>query len=618
MQTVDTGNQDSKLPGIIGTVAATTGAKIEDTTEPPASQQRSKHKEVQLTDQTNLGLPFRTILTSFLGLSLCVLVSQLDSVVVATALPTISSHFNAGSVSSWVPSAYLLTSTSFLPLYGRFSDIFGRKATLTVAMLIFLVGNLAAGFSKSIVELIVLRGVAGAGGGAILSLAQIIISDIVSLRERGKYQGIMGGVITLGYAIGPITGGVLAEKASWRWCFWICLPISVLAIAVVNFVLPLKSVGDIKRKLKVVDYVGSLLTLVACTLIILPLVWGGVTFPWKSAVVIAPFLCGALTFVLFTMWEWKGARLPIVPMRIFKHSTVCGVYIVMFINGLITFSLIYYLPQFFQVALAYSPIHAGLFLIPVLGGQVVISWCAGMAVSRTGRYRTIVHSGFAIWSLACGLISTMTPQTKEGVMVVYMLLSAVGSGQTLQTTTVAAQASVPRKDMSVVTAFRNFVRMLGGTLALAVGATLINNTLRSSMTSLSLPEQLIKKIIDDPILLSNPSSLNISVEQARSILENGYTKGFRAVFILNASLSAFATVISIVMIKHKNLNRDDDLKYEQKNERKMHDDEKGIDEEKDGVAKHASSIESAGATRHDSRDGAVAAADASALQNSPP
>ncbi|KXN90675.1 hypothetical protein AN958_03960 [Leucoagaricus sp. SymC.cos] len=346
------------------------------TTTDATPHQKSKHKEMQLTDQTNL-LPFKKVLICFLGLSLCIIVSQLDSVTVATALPIITSSFNAGSVASWVPSAYLLTSTSFQPLYGRFSDIFGRKATLTAAMLIFMIGNLGAGFSKTIVQLIVLRGFAGAGGGAILSMAQIIVSDIVSLRDRGKYQGIIGGVVTIGYAIGPIVGGALAEQATWRWVFWLNIPIAACAILVVNFVLPLKKVqGDIKRKLLVVDYVGCILTLVACTLIILPLIWGGVTFPWISGTILGPLISGFFAWVLFVLWEAKGARLPIVPMWIFRHSTVCGVYIVMFINGLITFSAMFYLPQFFQVALNYSAIHAGIFLIPVLGGQVVVSWIA--------------------------------------------------------------------------------------------------------------------------------------------------------------------------------------------------------------------------------------------------
>ncbi|KIJ12269.1 hypothetical protein PAXINDRAFT_101285 [Paxillus involutus ATCC 200175] len=287
---------------------------------------------LKLTDQANL-LPFRKVLTVFSGLALCVVASTLDSVIIATALPTISASFNAGSVISWVPSAYMLTSTSFQPLYGRLSDIFGRKAALCLAMVVFMIGSLLSGFSSSIIELIVYRGFAGAGGGGIINMAQIIISDVVSLRDRGKYQGIMSGVVALGYAIGPPVGGVLSERVSWRWCFWVNLPVSLSAICTVLYVLPLKPVeGGVKRKLLAVDYVGTGLTLVGSVLIILPLIWGGVTFPWNSPIVLAPLCSGVLVIFLFCCWEWKGANLPIVPMHIFKHATVTGVYIAMFIK----------------------------------------------------------------------------------------------------------------------------------------------------------------------------------------------------------------------------------------------------------------------------------------------
>ncbi|RDB20605.1 Efflux pump FUS6 [Hypsizygus marmoreus] len=511
-----------------------------------------------LTDQTNL-LPFKQVVAVFMGLALCIVVSTLDSVIVATALPTISAAFNAGSVVSWVPSAYLLTSTSFQPLYGRFSDIFGRKAALCLGMTVFMVGNLAAGFSKTIVQLIVFRGFAGAGGGGIISMSQIVISDVVSLRERGKYQGIIGGAVALGYAVGPVIGGALSEKVSWRWCFWIDIPVSFAAMGVVVFVLPLKPVhGSIRRKLLVVDYLGAGLTLLGCTLVILPLIWGGVTFPWRSPTILAPLFSGFLVMVLFCLWEWKGARLPIVPMYIFKHMTVTGVYITMFMNGFVFFSSLYYLPQFFQVVLGYTPIRAGIFLIPLLISQMVGSWVSGVIVSRTGRYRTIIHLGFATWAVACGCLSTVTPKSSKAVLVVYMILAGIGAGQTFQTTTVAAQASVSRRDMSVVTAFRNFIRLLGGTLALAISSTIINNSLSASMKHLGLPPSVISSLVDDPSGLTSPAEIGLSLPTASYILDHGYTKGFRSVFILNASLAAVATLASITMIKHKELTRGDE------------------------------------------------------------
>ncbi|KAF8869427.1 MFS general substrate transporter [Infundibulicybe gibba] len=516
--------------------------------------------EIQLTDQTNL-LPLRKAIIVFFGLAFCIVAVSLDTIIVANALPTVSTAFNAGSVISWVPSAHLLTATAFQPLYGRFSDIFGRKAALSAGMCAIIVGNLIAGFSGSIIQLIISRGIVGVGGGGVVSMTQIVISDIVSPRDRGKYQGIIGVSISFGSIVGLLIGGVLAQKVIWRWCFWVNIPISLAAVSVVIFALPLKQVqGNIREKLLSVDFTGVGLTLVGCALVILPLIWGGVTFPWKSAIVLAPLFSGFFIVIIFCLWEWKGARLPIVPMYIFKHLTVTGVYIVMFANGFVFFSSIYYLPQFFQVALGYTPIRAGIFLIPVFVSQMAVSWAAGVVVGRTGRYRPVIYLGFAVWAVACGLISTIKPSSGKAALVVYMLLAGIGVGQTLQTTTVAAQASVARKDRAVVTAFQNFIRLLGGTLSLAVGSTIINNSLRRAMTSLSLPPALISAIISKPARLGSPSASGLSALTATEILSSGYARGFRALFLLNAGLCALATVVSVVMIKHKELTGDDEEK----------------------------------------------------------
>ncbi|KAJ7070441.1 MFS general substrate transporter [Mycena belliarum] len=537
-------------------MSSTTIAEAEKVT--PSGQTTPRGNEVQLTDQTNR-LPFRKLLPIFLGLAVCAALASLDSVIVATALPTISSAFNAGSVVSWVPSAYLLTSTCFQPLYGRFSDIFGRKSALALAMALFMLGNLISGFAKTIGQLIVFRGIAGAGGGGVQSMMQIVVSDIVTLRERGKYQGIIGGIIAVGYAIGPPLGGALAQNVGWQWCVWITIPFSLVATCIVIFVLPLKPVqGNIRSKLLAVDYLGALLTLLGCTLFILPLIWGGVTFPWSSAVVLAPLVSSAAVVVLFCCWEWKGARLPIVPMYIFRHATVTGVFISMFVNGFVFFSTLYYLPQFFQVALGYDSLHAGLFLIPFLVVQSIASWLAGMLVSRTGRYRTIIQLGFGIWAIACGCISTIRPGSPKALLVVYMILAGSGSGQTMQTTTIAVQASVSRRDMSVVTAMRNFIRLLGGTLSLAVASTLVNNKLRSAMIALDFAPADIARIIDDPALLHTPARVGLSEATAAAVLLRGYTKGFSALFIMNACMTVLATVVSVVLIKHKELGRQEE------------------------------------------------------------
>ncbi|KAG6377721.1 MFS general substrate transporter [Boletus reticuloceps] len=540
------------------------------TTRVAESPNKSVDTPLQLTDQTNF-LPFRKLLPIFASLALCCVISAFDSATVATIMPTISEAFNAGSVAAWVPSAYMLTSTSFQPLYGRFSDIFGRKSALCTAMAVYMLGSLAAGFSKSIVQLIIFRGIAGAGGGSIQSMSQIIVGDIVSLRDRGKYQGFISMAMGLGYALGPPIGGALAQSVSWRWCFWVILPVSLCAVCVVFFLLPLKPVqGNVKEKLMAVDYLGTLLTIFGSVLILLPLNWGGVTFPWNSAIVLETLCLGVIFIFLFCLWECKCARLPIIPMHIFSYMTVVGVYIVMFINGFVFFSSLYYLPQFFQVALGYSPIQSGAFLLPALISQQAANWATGLIVIKTGRYRTSIYAGFITWAISCGCLSTVRASTSKGVIVVFMILSGVGSGQTLQTTLIAAQASVPRRDMSVVTAVQNFIKLLGGTFAQAVGFSIINNSLRSDLSSFSLSPSTITAIIDKPEILgpNTPTStlaqLGLTHSITSDVLSHGYAAGFQWVFILNASLAAVAAIVSFFMIKHHELSRgdEDQLKVE--------------------------------------------------------
>ncbi|KAJ4471407.1 MFS general substrate transporter [Lentinula aciculospora] len=541
--------------------------------EAPTTNVSSQLKEPQLTDQTRL-LPHRQVLVVLFALSLCNLVTTLDQVVVSASLSTISSAFDAGSVSAWIPAAYLMTSTAFQPLYGRLSDIFGRKAAITLAMGIYIVGNLIAGFSRSVIQLIVFRAIAGVGDGGATTMVQIVISDVISLRDRGKFIGYAGGITAAGYTIGPIIGGALSQHASWRWSFWITLPVALSASIAILYLLPLKPVqGDMRSKLLMIDYVGVFLTLGACTMIMLPLVWGGVTFPWNSAIVLGPLIAGVVAVGMFCVWESKVARLPLVPMYIFRHMTVVGVYIGMFVNGFVFFSLLFYLPQFFQVILGYSPTRAGTYVIPFVISIIFSAIGAGLWVSRTGKYRFIVYGGFGVFAIACGCMTIFTAHTSPVVMVVLMIIAGLGTGATMQTTTVAAQASVERKDMAVVSAVRNFLRMLGGALALPSSAALLNNAMRASLDTFSLPSDIVTSIINNPSALRSYSDLaefGLSTSQADDILTQGYNKGFKDIFILNAALTTLAFLASVVLIRHKQLLRGDEeqLKIEAKEELK--------------------------------------------------
>ncbi|KAJ4471420.1 major facilitator superfamily domain-containing protein [Lentinula aciculospora] len=436
--------------------------------EAPSTNVSLQPKEPQLTDQTRL-LPHRQLLVVLFALSLCNLVTTVDQAVVSASLSTISSTFNAGSVSAWIPVAYLMTITAFQPLYGRLSDILGRKAAITLAMGIYIVGNLIAGFSRSVFQLIVFRVIAGVGDG----------------------EGNAAGVTAAGYTIGPIIG------------------MTLFASVAIVFLLPLEAVqGDMRSKLLMIDYVGVFLTLGACTMIMLPLVWGGVSFPWSSAIILGLFIAGIVAVVILCLWEYKVARLPLIPMYIFRHMTVVGVYTGMFVNGYVFFSMLFYLPQFFQVILGYSPTRSGTFIIPFVFSLILSGVGAGIWVSRTGKYRFIIYVGYGAFAIACGCMTIFTAETSRVVMVVLMLIAGRGTGATMQTTTVAAQASVE----SVLT------------------------------------------------------QMGITQSQADNILTQGYNKGFKNMFILNASLATLVLVASVALTRHKELLRGDEkrLKMEAK------------------------------------------------------
>ncbi|KAJ9099214.1 hypothetical protein QFC21_004094 [Naganishia friedmannii] len=419
-----------------------------------------KKKEIELQDQTNL-LPVKQIIIVFAGLSAALFCSLLDQTIVSTALPELGRVFQRADIVSWVGTAYLLTSTAFQPIYSRLSDIFGRKVVLLVSLAIFWIGSLACALARSMIQLIVFRALAGVGGGGILTMVMVCVSDVVSLKDRGKYQGILGGVVALSNSLGPVLGGVFVDKASWRWCFWINLPMIAIGMFVCVFALPLKSVkGDIRSKLKKIDYGGSVLTLAWAVLILLPLSWGGTQYAWDSAAVIAPLIIGIALLVFFMLYEWKIAVLPLIPMLIFRDVTVAGAMIATILSGMVFYVNLYYLPQYFQVVWGASAIRSGVLLLPLILVQTVTSFTSGMIVSKTGDYRINIYLGFAIWTIGQGLLSTIGRDTSLGKLVGYQILSGVGAGQTFQTTLVAIQAAVSRSDMAVATGARNFIRML--------------------------------------------------------------------------------------------------------------------------------------------------------------
>ncbi|KAJ5729429.1 uncharacterized protein N7483_003937 [Penicillium malachiteum] len=529
--------------------------EAQDTPKEPIANEKGK-----LQDQTNL-LPIKQLLIVFVGLSCALFCALIDQTIVSTALPTLGRVFNDASIESWVGTAYLLTSTACQPLYGRLSDIFGRKIVLLSSMGFFLIGSILSAVSTSMIMLIVFRAISGIGGGGILTSVMITVSDVVSLEKRGTYQGVIGVVVALSNSIGPLIGGLFTEKVTWRWCFYINIPLTSISILVVLLVLPLKRVkGNVKARFKQIDYLGCITMIISAVLILVPISWGGTKYAWSSAGVIAPLVLGIVFFGLFILVELKFATLPLIPMHIFKNSTVSGALIGAFFTGCMFYANLYYLPQFFQVVYSASPIKSGVLLLPLVVTQCIVSFTSGFLVSKTGNYTVNIWVGFFIWSIACGLLSTLSSNTSIAKVIGYQILSGVGSGQTLQTNLVAIQANVKRNEMAVATATRNFIRLLGGTIALSVCSAILNNTVRTSLSSV-VSSSVLSKIISDPTRISS-GVLDLTASEKSAAID-AYTHGIRNIYYFMITSSCVSFFITVFFVRGTSLKREDDAKLQE-------------------------------------------------------
>ncbi|KAI0814465.1 major facilitator superfamily domain-containing protein [Xylaria sp. FL0064] len=560
MQMEKTTNEGDPVPLVIA-------AETELVTPPDASGSARVH---QFNEQTNY-VPRRTIITIFLACASVDLIALIDQTTLASSLYIVADALGGGNQVAWIANGFFITSTVGQLLYGRLSDIWSRKVILLIGIAIFFIGSLASSLANTVTQLIVFRALTGIGGGGLMTVAQLIVSDVVPLRERGKYQGILGAVVAIANGIGPVIGGALssASKDGWRNIFRLSLPLSALTTLCVIFFMPLKKVeGDWKLKLKAVDFIGIALTLAGTIIFLLGLTWGGIDYPWNSAHAIATLVVGFVVCVVFVLWQWKGAKYPLIPLHVFKSRIVNGACLTMAINGWNFVVQVYYIPTFYQLAYGYSATRAGALLLPITLVQTASSTLSGLIVHWVGRYRECVLFGWLAWAIGLGLMSTLDENSGLGKQVGYSILIGVGVGNTLQPALIAIQAGVERRDMAVVTSFRNFVRNLGATLGLAICGTLLNNIVANTISSLSLSDESAKSLLSSPqsYLSSLPAD---EAAHVRSVLIPAYRHAFRVIFILGASLAAFAFVIAFLLMPQVELSRPDDEKLKEEG-RKQH------------------------------------------------
>ena len=414
----------------------------------------------------------RQVLVIFSGLMLGMFLAALDQTIVATALPTITGELGGLNHLSWVVTAYLLASTVSTPLYGKLGDLFGRKRLFQGAIIVFLGGSVLCGIAQSMAQLIAFRALQGLGAGGLMVLAQAIIADVVSPRERGRYQGYFGAVFGASSVAGPLLGGFLTDQLSWRWVFYVNVPLGAAALVVTAIVLPAGRRHGNPR----IDYAGSAVLTALVTSIVLVTTWGGAEYAWGSAPIVGMLVAIPTLLVVLVAVERRSPD-PVVPLHLFRTRTFNVSSSVSFIVGVAMFGAVSFLPLFLQVVNGASATDSGLLLLPLMIGVLGASMASGQAITRTGRYKAFPVAGCALASVAMLLLSTMGTATGRTTVFAYMVMLGIGIGLTMQTLVLATQNAVRPTELGVATSSVTFFRSLGGSIGVALFGAVFNSVL---------------------------------------------------------------------------------------------------------------------------------------------
>ncbi|KAI0901244.1 MFS general substrate transporter [Annulohypoxylon nitens] len=541
--------------------AATGSQEKESVTE---IQCQPVNPTTELQDQT-LRLPFPRLITAYLCLAAIYFISILDINSVATALPSISTSLNAGNTITWTGTAYVMGQTAFQPLYGRLSDIFGRKVVLMACIGFLIVGDILCGFAQNVIWLYTCRALSGIGGGGISSLVQITASDLVSLKDRGKYQGILSSAIGLGASTGPfIAAGIMSNsKDGWRWIFWVPPILAAASMAGMWVFLPLKPVtGSWSEKMRKIDWLGLFTVVTGVLFLIIPINSGGSIFPWNNAVIITLLALGGTFIVLFCVAEIWIAKLPMIPIRLFNQVSTTVIYLQSALyNGVWQIDL-YFLPMYFQDIRGYSPLQNAMLMLPLLLTQSVAGVVAGQITSRLARPGPVIYGGLALWTLGAGLKVIFSQTTPISVYVIALIIEGAGVGFILQPALVALQALSRPEDRAVATSTRNLMRMLGSVFSLAIATTVQFQFMKSGLSD-TIPSDLRSRVIEGEW---RKGELGSKMWEPQ-ILDAKF-RGVRAVFIMMVPMMAVCLLgclfIPNVRLKGDPKTNDEKVKGEQK------------------------------------------------------
>ncbi|MBX3531155.1 MAG: MFS transporter [Rhizobiaceae bacterium] len=463
------------------------------------------------------------------------LLASLGQTIVSTALPTIVSDLGGLDHLSWVVIAYLLASTVVAPVYGKLGDLYGRKVVLQVAILIFLIGAALSAFASSMTFLIAARALQGLGGGGLMVVAMTVVADVIPPRQRGKVQGVFGGVFGVSTVIGPLLGGFIVEHFSWHWIFLVNLPVGIAALAVIAAALPARA----ERIEHSIDYAGFALLTGSLSAIVLFTSLGGNTFAWTDPMMIGLAVAAPVLLALF-VWVESRAKEPVLPLKLFRNNTFVVTNAVGFIVGLAMFGSITFLPLYLQIAKGVSPTESGLQLLPMMIGLIGASTLSGTIMSRTGHYRWLPIASTALLVVGLLLLGTMQIATPDWQVGIYMFLVGLGIGPTMSVGVTASQNAVERSMVGVATAGTTMFRQIGGSIGISVFGAIFSNRLAAELGGLGGGHAGGSGAFNRDMIAALP-------EPVRETVLNAFASALHPVFFVAAAAGVIAFAVSFLL-----------------------------------------------------------------------
>ncbi|MFE7650243.1 MDR family MFS transporter [Streptomyces phaeoluteigriseus] len=492
------------------------------TVEPDTGMQGKKEQSVRVV---------------ILALMITMMLAMLDNMIVGTAMPTIVGDLGGLEHLSWVVTSYTLATAASTPIWGKLGDMYGRKGAFLSSIVIFLAGSVLSGMAQDMGQLIGFRAVQGLGAGGLMVGVMAIIGDLVPPRERGKYQGMMAGVMAIAMIGGPLVGGTITDHWGWRWAFYINLPLGAVALGLITAVLHLPK----KRSQARIDYLGAGLLTVGITSIVLVTTWGGTEYAWSSARIMELIGIGVATLVGFVFWQTRAVE-PILPLHIFRSRNFTLMAVIGFITGFVMFGATLFLPLYQQSVQGASATNSGLLLLPMLGAMLVTSMVAGRITTSSGRYKIFPVVGSALMIVGLYLLSTMDTGTSRFTSGVFMAVVGLGMGCLMQITMLVAQNSVEMKDMGVASSSATLFRTLGSSFGVAIMGALFNSRVQDAMSERA--GALGSKITEQSAQLDAASLAKLPAP-AREAYQFAVSDGTHAAFVLGAVVAVVALVAAV-------------------------------------------------------------------------